>query len=304
MFRGLVAPKQGKVIIACDYGQQEFLVGALLSGDKKMLEAYKSGDPYVYFAKAAKAIPPEGTKKTHPEIRDRFKSSVLGMQYGMGQVGLGSKITADTGVYTTPEEAKKIIDQFNSTFIVFAEWKRNLIREYDTAQREGIPYTIKLPCGWRMCGDNNNMLSVANVPIQGFGASAMRFSVIKAMEDGLDVIQTLHDAIYAEADVETWEEDLDKLLSAMAYGFERALACQYGGKLPSFAMACRNDPCAWGPDLANGEAVTPSGIKVKTQTQYADPRVLNKDGSYKDSVRAMVHTAWPEGGDDLEELDL
>jgi hypothetical protein len=302
MFRGLVAPKRGKVIVACDFGQQEFLVGALLSSDKKMIEAYRSGDVYVYFAKAVGAIPPEGTKKTHPDIRDRFKSSVLGMQYGMGAARLAAKITQDTGVITTKDEAQKIISLFTQTFSTFAEWKKQLLWSYRKAQEQGEPYTIKLPCGWRMLGDNDNMLSVANVPIQGFGADAMRLSVLEACRRGLIVVQTLHDALYIECDAGCWGEAADTLIAAMAWGFEEAVRLQFKGKLPTFYLNCRNDPCAWGPSLADGKAKTPAGVEVKTQTRYFDGRCYGKDGKLLPEVQVWADIVWPT--EEEGELDV
>lgn len=77
VFRGLVAPSPGRAIVSSDFGSQEHLVAAILSGDKKMVEAYKSGDVYLALAKLAKAVPQDATKKTHAAERDRFKSSCI-----------------------------------------------------------------------------------------------------------------------------------------------------------------------------------------------------------------------------------
>ena len=46
-----------------------------------MMEAYRSGDPYLAFAKQAGAAPTCATKGTHKEVRDQFKSTVLAVQY-------------------------------------------------------------------------------------------------------------------------------------------------------------------------------------------------------------------------------
>ena len=58
--RCIMRPHKGQTIIGIDYGSQEFAIGASLSGDKNMIEAYQSGDPYLYFAKKAKAVPMDG----------------------------------------------------------------------------------------------------------------------------------------------------------------------------------------------------------------------------------------------------
>jgi hypothetical protein len=44
---------------------------AALSGDTLMMEAYRSGDPYLAFAKQAGAAPADATKVTHKAIRDQ-----------------------------------------------------------------------------------------------------------------------------------------------------------------------------------------------------------------------------------------
>ena len=56
------------------------------------MDAYRSGDPYLAFAKQAGAAPPDATKATHKAIRDQFKSTVLAVQYGMGADALAQRI--------------------------------------------------------------------------------------------------------------------------------------------------------------------------------------------------------------------
>ena len=63
--RGLVKPPPGFGIAYIDWAQQEFGIAAALSRDPSMMEAYRSGDPYLAFAKQAGAAPPEATKATH-----------------------------------------------------------------------------------------------------------------------------------------------------------------------------------------------------------------------------------------------
>ena len=46
MCRALMRPPKGKTIIGIDYSSQEFAIGASLSGDKNMIEAYQSEVPF------------------------------------------------------------------------------------------------------------------------------------------------------------------------------------------------------------------------------------------------------------------
>lgn len=298
VFRGLVHPKPGRVILASDYGQQEFLVAAILSGDRKMIEAYRSGDVYLYFAKETGAVPKDATKDSHPEMRDRYKSSVLGMSYLMSKYGLARKITQDTGHETSEAEAQAIIDQFDNTFSTYAEWRADLITAYKQAQYRSNGMIIRLGDGWRMGPDNRNHRSVANVPIQGFGAVAMREAVALCQDAGLDVILTLHDCIYPEIEFGSLEnvgEKVDLLCECLDKGFENAVRMSFGGALPAHYTPCRQDPQAWGPDLPNGSLTTPKGRKVSLQSRYADKRA-------KSELAKWSPILWPETV--AEELDL
>src|SRR4029078_4664047 len=55
--RGLIKPPPGYGIAYIDWQQQEFGIAAALSRDPRMMEAYRSGDPYLAFAKQAGAAP-------------------------------------------------------------------------------------------------------------------------------------------------------------------------------------------------------------------------------------------------------
>ena len=72
--RSLVQARKGRAIGDLDYSSEEFLLAALMSKDRKMLEAYKSGDVYLAFGKDIGYIPKDGSKKTHKYERDIMKA--------------------------------------------------------------------------------------------------------------------------------------------------------------------------------------------------------------------------------------
>ena len=74
--RGLIKPPPGHAVAYIDWSQQEFGIAAALSGDEAMMAAYRSGDPYLAFAKQAGAVPQDATKKTHGPTRESCSSSV------------------------------------------------------------------------------------------------------------------------------------------------------------------------------------------------------------------------------------
>ena len=83
--RGLIKPPPGHGVAYIDWEQQEFGIAAALSGDENMKAAYRSGDPYLAFAKQADAAPSDATKATHKAVREQFKQCVLAVQFGMGE---------------------------------------------------------------------------------------------------------------------------------------------------------------------------------------------------------------------------
>ena len=258
--RVLLQPNPGRAICGIDYSQQEFLIAGLLSRDMNMLDAYDSGDVYLYTGKLDGIIPQEATKTTHGDLRDKFKSTVLGIQYQMGPAGLALKLTKDTGKEHTYEEAEDLIESFNSSYPDYEEWRTEIVRQY---QCDGY---LRLPCGWVMWGDNENFRSVANCPIQGFGASVMRKAVAMAQNMGLDVLYTLHDAIYIEFDSDKLENSVATLRYAMGEAFKYYLDDDVKDR-----GNIRMDEHVWSPDYVEGEKI--SGIKV--HNKHIDPRSIN-----------------------------
>ena len=81
--RGLIRPERGSALVYADWSSQEFGIAASLSGDERMMEAYRSGDPYLTTARLAGAVPSGATKETHKRERDLFKVTTLAVSYGM-----------------------------------------------------------------------------------------------------------------------------------------------------------------------------------------------------------------------------
>ncbi len=269
--RSLVEPAKGRFIAGIDYGQQEFFVSALESEDKNMIEAYLSGDPYLYGAKLAGAIPKNGTKETHKIERDIFKNTYLGILYGMTKYGLAIKLTNDTGREYTEDDAQEQINIFEESFPAYMEWKEELMDSYSQG------YGIRLPCGWRMWCDNGNLRSVCNVPIQGFGACIMREAVDRSVRRGCSVIFTLHDAIYIEGKVGD-EKKIFNLYISMKEAFQHYYK---GTKFYDIAGQIKLDPFVWSPNYKKDSEMTIGfaglkEIKSPISNLYVDERSLDE----------------------------
>ena len=136
--RGLIKPPPGVGVAYVDWTQQEFGAAAALSGDAAMQAAYRSGDPYLAFAKQAGAVPVDATKKSHGPQRELFKQCVLGVQYGMEAHGLALRIGRP------PIAARDLLRAHRETYRTFWRWSDAAV---DTAMLAGSLHTV---FGWRV----------------------------------------------------------------------------------------------------------------------------------------------------------
>ena len=195
--RGLIKPEPGFGIAYVDWSQQEFGIAAALSKDPKMMEAYRSGDPYLAFAKQAGAVPPTGTKKSHPNGRSLFKECVLAVQYGMGAKKLAAKIGQPEIV------ARDLLNLHRNTYKVFWAWS-NGCRDY--AMLYGRLWTV---FGWELhTGVDPNPRSIRNFPMQANGAEMLRLACCFVTEAGISVCAPVHDAILVEAPLEELDQTI------------------------------------------------------------------------------------------------
>jgi len=203
--RGLIKPPPGYGIAYIDWQQQEFGIAAALSGDPLMMGAYRSGDPYLAFAKQAGAAPPDATKATHKAIRDQFKSTVLAVQYGMGVEALAQRIGQP------PIRARELLRLHRETYRVFWRWSDTAV---DHAMLTGSLHTV---FGWRVrVPAVSNERSLRNFPMQANGAEMLRLACCLGTERGIEVCAPVHDAVLLCAPLERLEVDVERMRQAMA----------------------------------------------------------------------------------------
>jgi DNA polymerase-1 len=226
--RCLIRPGEGQAVAYLDYSQQEFGIAAALSGDAAMADAYRSGDPYLAFGKQAGAVPPEGTKATHAAERALFKACVLAVQYGMGEVGLATKIGKSLDV------ARQLLRLHRETYPVFWKWSQAAV---DRAILSGRLETV---FGWPIqvgaCDDPNkgvNARSLSNFPCQANGAEMLRLACCMLVEAGIRLCAPIHDAVLIEADTESIDAEVDRARRIMGEasrvvlgGFEIGTDCK------------------------------------------------------------------------------
>ena len=272
--RVLLAPPKGKAYVSIDYGSEEFLIAALASEDEKMIDAYRSGDVYMYYGKEIGMIPKEGKREDHPVERQVSKGVVLSIGFGLTKVGLSRKLTVEVGPEWDEPKCQELIDGYNNLFHKYYNWKEE---EYSNYKEQGF---LKLPCGFYQWGENKNSRSVKNFLVQGFGSSILRKAVEFGHKKGLDILFTLHDAVYIEIDAFDYGK-IDDLHDAMKEGF----MFYFPEHLKKEAALIRLDAEMWGPEfkestIVNGKKksqtiTTPGGLKVEQEKLHIDARSID-----------------------------
>ena len=183
--RGLIKPPPGHGVAYIDWSQQEFGIAAALSGDPAMQAAYRSGDPYLAFAKQAGAVPQDATKQhARPDAR-----IVQAMRLG-GPIRHGAP-TASRCASASRRLSRAIC--CGRTARPTASSGAGRTPPSTIAMLTGSLHTV---FGWHVhVGENSNPRSLRNFPMQANGAEMLRLACCLATERGIEVCAPVHDAV-------------------------------------------------------------------------------------------------------------
>ena len=222
--RSLIKPEPGMAVAYIDYSSMEFLIAAVLSDGhcgptNHMLDAYKSGDPYLAFAKRVGAVPSTATKKSHGDVRSRYKIMLFATQYGMSAETLAGRL----GVSTF--EAHVMLDQHRELFAQYWKWSDDWVQH---ALQTGV---MRTAMGWtcRTGITEFNERSIRNWPIQAAGADILRIACILAARHGIKLLAPVHDAVLIEAPIERIEADVALMQEIMRRASRVVLNADAGG---------------------------------------------------------------------------
>ncbi|MEW6530734.1 MAG: DNA polymerase I [Thermodesulfobacteriota bacterium] len=168
-------PDDGYLFVAADYSQIELRIMAHISGDPRLVEAFKAGED-IHAITAASVL---GISPAHvtPEMRRKAKAINFGIMYGMGpfklaqQIGVGMKM------------ARQYLDEYYETYSGVKRYMEELPQK---AARDGFVTTIL--GRKRFLPDLNNPNKIAqqaarrmaiNTPMQGSAADLMKLAMIR-----------------------------------------------------------------------------------------------------------------------------
>jgi hypothetical protein len=265
--RNLITPEPETAIAYVDWSSMEFLIAAALSKDPLMLKFYKT-DPYLAFAKHVGAAASNATKHTHRELRERYKTGFLAIQYGISHVTLAIKLSTPTR-RVDEIEAREMISQHQQLFSTYWQWADDWLQ---WALDHGIMWT---PVDWRCAVGDMELKSrtIINWPVQSAGGDILRMACVWAARHGLRLLAPVHDAILIESPLERIDRDVALLQDIM----RRASRVVLGGyELRTDATIVRH------PDHytdSRGDEVWKHIMKLlgESGTEEAFPRVQQSD---------------------------
>ncbi len=172
--KSFVAEKNFK-LVSFDYSQIELRIAAFLSGDKKMIEIFRTGiDVHTAVASEVFGVEPAEVTK---EMRGKAKVINFGVMYGMGVLALKQNLNS------SKEEAQEFLDGYFNNFSGLAEYLERVKRETAKngytetffGRRRYFPDILsKLPF-MRAAAER----MAINAPIQGTEADIIKLAMIE-----------------------------------------------------------------------------------------------------------------------------
>jgi DNA polymerase-1 len=209
-FRHLIKPQLGEEVFYSDAYAQEVLIGAMLSGCKRMLQDYMDGDVHMALAIRLGLAPTGATKHTHKAAREQGKTLLYGTNYGQGEWGLAGKLGC------TIPEAKDFLRLYRETYPEYFNFRQSNV---NGLMRRDRYYFTKL--GWPYWPGQPNKSPRArargmmNHPIQSHGSDWLRIVLIAGTESGLRICASVHDGLLVSSAKGRVDEDAERMALVM-----------------------------------------------------------------------------------------
>lgn len=224
LIRKAFLPKKGYVFMDSDYSQIELRVLAHMSGDEKLIEAYRQAqDIHRITASQVFKIPFDEVTDLQ---RRNAKAVNFGIVYGISSFGLSQDLSI------TKKEAEAYINSYFETYPKIKQFLDKLVADakkkgYVTTmfgRRRPVPELSSSNFMQRSFGERVAM----NAPIQGTAADIIKIAMIRVhdrlLEEGLKsrLIVTVHDELL----IETAEDEIEKVRTILEEGMQQAADLQ------------------------------------------------------------------------------
>ena len=194
------APPGFKLVIG-DYSQIELRVAAEITGDERMIEAYRNGeDLHRLTASLISGRPIDSVTK---QDRQAAKAVNFGLIYAMGSQGLCEYAKEAFGVTLSEEQAIQFRQKFFEAYRGIAAWHR------ETQEKQ--PNETRTILGRRRLWNNPPKITeLLNSPVQGTSADIIKkaLCILPTALEGTRamIVGCIHDEILLETPIEATDE--------------------------------------------------------------------------------------------------
>ncbi|WP_395750112.1 DNA polymerase [Prosthecobacter sp.] len=205
--RTCIKARAGYKLIGADYSQIELRVAAVISGEERMLEAYRKGAD-LHVQTAALVLGKEISSISKDE-RQLAKAVNFGMLFGQKAKGLVGYARSNYGVHLDESRAADIRQAFLLAYPDLDSWQR---KQADAANHVCEARTVigrrrRLPSGpdsWWM-----RYSALLNTPVQGSAADGLKcalWRLYNELPQDCYLVSCIHDEILVEAPEERAQE--------------------------------------------------------------------------------------------------
>ena len=216
--RAAFVAEPGNVLLKADYSQIELRLLAHFSGDKLLVEAYRTGqDIHTLTASQVFGVPPLMVNAEH---RRRAKAVNFGIVYGLSAFGLSQQIGIDT------KEAKRFIDAYFEKYSGVREFIDRTLEQARRDQKVSTLFGRVRPIP-DIHSKNFNLRGFAertavNTPLQGTAADLIKVAMIRidaelrARKMKSQMLLQVHDELVFEVP----EDEIDTMKQLVASQME------------------------------------------------------------------------------------
>jgi DNA polymerase-1 len=213
-------PSEGKLFLSADYSQIELRLMAHMSGDKSMIDDFRSGED-IHSATAAKIFGIDASDVTR-EMRGKAKTANFGIIYGISAYGLSQRLNISRS------EAKELIDGYFNSYAGVKGFMDESIRV--AREKSYVTTMFGRRRYLRDINSRNSLLrsnaerNAINAPIQGSAADIIKIAMIdiyyalKSSDIDARMILQVHDELIFEVA----DGDVDRLRKLVTTRMESA----------------------------------------------------------------------------------
>lgn len=200
LVRACVTPREGNVLLMCDFDQIEWRLFASLSGDETLVRAFEAED---FFTEISKMVFNDPTIVKKDSRRQIVKNAMYAQIYGAG----AQKFAWTAGV--SLPDAKQFLALLDQRMPAIRSLQQQIIREGQQHYNvEGVAWVPGAFTSRRHVLDDDKIYKLVNYKLQGGAADIFKRKLVQLSQHGLDgrMVAPVHDEIILDIPKEDFHD--------------------------------------------------------------------------------------------------